>query len=58
MVLQGYNGNLTMLDGKSGGGDSDYSGGGSNAPRAAAAASPAFGQMPASAPDLDDEIPF
>lgn len=56
VVLQGYNGNLTMLDSKgaAGGmgdsGSSDYN------------QAPAFGQMPAasgnSAPDLDDEIPF
>lgn len=56
VVLQGYNGNLTMLDSKgSGGGMSDNSGGDYGQ-------SPSFGQMPSqgggSAPGLDDEIPF
>lgn len=59
IVLQGFNGNLTMLDSKggSGGGMSDSGGGGYNA-------APAFGQTPSqpagggNAPGLDDEIPF
>jgi single-strand DNA-binding protein len=42
VVLQGYNGNLTMLDGKSGGNDSGYS-----AP-----------EPQQSRPPIDDEIPF
>ena len=57
VVLQGYGGNLTMLDSKgaSGGGMSDNGGGGYNQ-------APSFGQVPqqqaAAAPALDDEIPF
>lgn len=66
VVLQGYNGNLTMLDSKgsgAGGGMNDNYGGGGyqSAPAAASGgAAPAFGQMPQgnAAPDLDDEIPF
>jgi single-strand DNA-binding protein len=51
VVLQGYNGNLTMLDGKREGGDSgygggNYGGGASNKP------------APVAEADLDDEIPF
>ena len=67
VVLQGFNGNLTMLDGRSGGmsegGQSDYGGGDngySDAPRAAArsgggAASKSAGNFDK---QLDDEIPF
>ena len=58
VVLQGYGGNLTMLDskGSSGGGMSDNGGGSYNQ-------APAFGQVPnqnqpAPAAALDDEIPF
>lgn len=61
VVLQGYNGNLTMLDskGSSGGGNYANNNQGSNN-------APAFGQVPggnqsqqsAPAPELDDEIPF
>jgi single-strand DNA-binding protein len=58
IVLQGYGGNLTMLDGRAGGGNAggmEDSGGGSSSYNQA----PAFGQVPAqSAPALDDEIPF
>lgn len=56
VVLQGYGGNLTMLDGKSGGGSgmndntSDYG----QAPAMASAG----GGGRSAAPDLDDEIPF
>lgn len=68
VVLQGYNGNLTMLDNKgSGGGASQgggynqgqQSGGNYGAPQGGGNA-PAFGQTPAqgAAPQLDDEIPF
>ncbi len=73
IVLQGFNGNLTMLDGRSGGqsqqNNNDY-GGGQNA----GFAEPQWGQVPDSGPDagrgdsgnkggsfekeLDDEIPF
>ena len=54
VVLQGFNGSLTMLDGKSGGGDNSagggYNGGYSQAPAAPAQKAPS---------DLmDDEIPF
>lgn len=56
VVLQGYNGNLTMLDGKAGGGSSyesgDSGGGYNQEPRRPAMASSA---APA---QLDDEIPF
>lgn len=51
VVLQGYNGNLTMLDSRQGGGDSF---------QAAAPASGAVEDMSggASSPDMNDEIPF
>jgi single-strand DNA-binding protein len=70
VVLQGFNGNLTMLDGRAGGGmseggQSDYGGGAessySDAPRAAArsggggAAKGGAGNFDK---QLDDEIPF
>ncbi len=60
VVLQGYGGNLTMLDSKgSGGGMADNSAGDYNQ---APSAAPAFGQMPSqpapAAAGLDDEIPF
>ena len=67
VVLQGFNGNLTMLDGRSGGGmseggQSDYGGGDSgysDAPRAAArsggGAAKSGGNFDK---QLDDEIPF
>ena len=51
IVLQGFDGKMVMLDGKSGGGDtgSGYSGGGS----------PAGGAPSGGAPGpIDDEIPF
>jgi len=53
VVLQGFNGTLTMLDGKSGGGDNASAGGYSQS----------YSQSPSSAqkatPELmDDEIPF
>lgn len=55
VVLQGYNGSLTMLDGKSAGGESDgggYGGGSSYS-------SPSANTQKAAAPELvDDEIPF
>ena len=62
VVLQGFNGNLTMLDGRSGGtgmqenGQAEYGGADSDTPRAArgggAAAKGNFDKQ------LDDEIPF
>ena len=67
VVLQGFNGNLTMLDGRSGGGMSeggqaDYGGGDNghaDAPRAARSGSgPAKGGAGNFDKQLDDEIPF
>ena len=63
VVLQGFNGNLTMLDGRAGGGSgmqengqAEYGGADSDSPRAArsggAAAKGGFDKQ------LDDEIPF
>ena len=62
IVLQNFNGNLTMLDSKpSGGGESSsYSGGGASAGNYSGGAS-SFGQTTAPKPAgelLDDEIPF
>ncbi|MDG1287688.1 MAG: single-stranded DNA-binding protein [Rickettsiales bacterium] len=65
VVLQGFNGNLTMLDSKgSQGGSYNQDSGSQN--QGQQQASPAFGQVPggnasnapAAAPELDDEIPF
>ena len=67
VVLQGFNGNLTMLDGRSGGmsegGQSDYGGGDSgysDAPRAAARSGGGGAAKSGGNFDkqLDDEIPF
>ena len=67
VVLQGFNGNLTMLDGRSGGGMSeggqaDYGGGDngySDAPRAArSSGGAAKGGAGNFDKQLDDEIPF
>jgi single-strand DNA-binding protein len=65
VVLQGFNGNLTMLDGRSGGagagmsdnGQADYGGGGSsdNGYGGGSKSSPAKGGFDK---QLDDEIPF
>ena len=61
VVLQGFNSQLTMLDGKGGGGGdrvSDYSGGsdfGSSGPSGSGARKPA---MAGGGRDMDDEIPF
>jgi single-strand DNA-binding protein len=66
VVLQGYNGNLTMLDNKGSGGG-NYQQGEAGGGYQQNQQSPAFGQVPggnaaaggAPAPaDLDDEIPF
>jgi len=55
VVLQGYNGNLTMLDGRSGGseGSSNYSSGG-----ASSSSSYGGGNAAPASELLDDEIPF
>ena len=62
VVLQNYNGTLTMLDGKSGGSESSsYSGSSSSASSSYSNSGSTFGQMPASKPAselMDDEIPF
>jgi single-strand DNA-binding protein len=59
VVLQKFRGELTMLDGRSGGGDDreegGYSGGGF---QPAARAQPASGPRESFSADLDDEIPF
>lgn len=52
VVLQGFNGNLTMLDGKAGGSEGASYGGG------ASSASASGGNAPAPDRLLDDEIPF
>ena len=68
VVLQGFNGNLTMLDGRGeGGGSSDYGGGSdfgqssygggrSSSPQGGGRSTSDYGQGPGG--DLDDEIPF
>ncbi len=58
VVLQGFGGTLTMLDGRSGGGGgNDYAQGGGN--QSGGYGNQAGGQAPASSNnDLDDEIPF
>tara|TARA_Y100000588_G_C13793156_1_gene727549 strand:- start:59 stop:529 length:471 start_codon:yes stop_codon:yes gene_type:complete len=55
IVLQGFNGNLTMLDSRGGSGGGMQDSGNDNYNQ-----SPSFGQMPANQghADLDDEIPF
>jgi single-strand DNA-binding protein len=64
VVLQNYNGSLTMLDGNKGGDSSSaggYGGSNSNYSGAGSSGGSSFGQMPASKPAgelLDDEIPF
>jgi len=60
VVLQGYNGNLTMLDGRSGGGaDNSNEYNQDMAPRAAAGGSGGGAAQPVPQHnDLDDEIPF
>ena len=51
VVLQNFNGTLVMLDGRSGGGEGGYAGGGG---RVGASEAPASFQRD----ELDDEIPF
>jgi single-strand DNA-binding protein len=62
IVLQGFNSNLTMLDGaRSSGGGSDFGGGDSSdfgSSRPAAARQPAMAGGGGKRGDLDDEIPF
>ena len=64
VVLQGFNSNLTMLDGRSGGGGgsfgSDESGGdfGSSGPSSAPRRAVAAGAGGARNSDMDDDIPF
>jgi single-strand DNA-binding protein len=69
VVLQGFNGNLTMLDGRSGGGGSgdfgggggDYGGGdtgGGGMGGGRSGGRPGGGRAPSRGGDLDDEIPF
>ena len=72
VVLQGFNGNLTMLDGRSegGGGGGDYGGGSSSGgrggdfggssggSRGGSGESGGFGGGGGSSRDLDDDIPF
>ena len=66
IVLQGFNGNLTMLDGRSGGASqggyqsNDFDGGSQNEPQWGQMPDQSSGGAPAPAFDkeLDDEIPF
>ena len=66
VVLQGYGGTLTMLDGRDGGGVGEPSGGGSGYDNrqdggydSGYSGGPAQGGgTPAPSRDLDDEIPF
>lgn len=66
VVLQGYNGNLTMLDNKGSGGGASQGGGYNQGAQSGGGnhgggnAAPAFGQTAGggAAPQLDDEIPF
>ena len=51
VVLQNFNGTLVMLDGRSGGGEGGYAGGGA---RVGASEAPASFQRD----EMDDEIPF
>ncbi len=64
VVLQGFNGSLTMLDGRDGGGGGGggYSGGGGSSYQddrgGGYDSGPSGGQGGGAASDLDDEIPF
>lgn len=60
VVIQGFNGNLTMLDGRQGGGaGGEYEGGGGGYASAGASAPAQKPAMAAAgAGDLDDDIPF
>ncbi len=62
VVLQGFNGTLTMLDGRSGGGGGDYGGGqpggGYGNQSGGQSGNQSGGGQQSSNNDLDDEIPF
>lgn len=58
VVLQGFNGNLTMLDGRNDNGGEQQQGGGYNQSSGGGYNQPAQQSAPAPAPELDDEIPF
>ena len=69
VVLQGFTGNLTMLDGRSGGGGGDFGGGGGDyggggdmggggGGGGRSGGRPGGGRAPSRGGDLDDEIPF
>lgn len=67
VVLRPYRGELTMLDSRTGGGESDFGGGGYGGAGAGGGSSDygsggggsgSEGNAPASPGDLDDEIPF
>ncbi|NKB29669.1 MAG: single-stranded DNA-binding protein [Rhodobacteraceae bacterium] len=65
VVVQGFGGTLTMLDGRSGGGGGDYAGGGGGGGSSyqddrggGYDSGPSGGQGGGAASDLDDEIPF
>lgn len=64
VVLQGFNGNLTMLDGRGGGSEGGYEGGSGGADFGSSGPSSGGGRKPAMAggggrrDDMDDEIPF
>jgi single-strand DNA-binding protein len=64
VVLQGFNGNLTMLDGRGGGSEGGYEGGsggadfGSSGPSSGGGRKPAMAAAGGRRDDMDDEIPF
>ena len=59
VVLQGFNGTLTMLDGRSGGGGGDFGGDSSGYSSGGGGYSSSQGSQPMpSGNDLDDDIPF
>jgi single-strand DNA-binding protein len=60
VVLQGFNSQLTMLDGRSGGGERSESSGGSDfgSPGPTASRKPAMAGAGGGRGDMDDEIPF
>lgn len=60
VVLQGFNSQLTMLDGRGGGGGASESGDdfGSSGPSASRDRRPAMAEAGGRGGDLDDEIPF
>jgi single-strand DNA-binding protein len=62
VVLQGYGGQLAMLDSRGAGGGAGATGGYDASPAAAPAyaggGNSSYGNAPTHAPDLDDDIPF